>query len=412
MTAETTFVIVGAGLAGAKAAEGLRSEGFEGRVVLVGEEAERPYDRPPLSKDYLQAKSGKEEIYVHQAGWYAEHEVELRLDARVVSIDRGAHQVVLEGGDRIAYDKAVLATGSSPRRLTVPGADLDGVCYLRRVGDCDAIREAFVTAKRAVIIGAGWIGLETAAAARAAGVEVSVLEMARGPLLGVLGPELAEVYAALHTEHGVEMRMGVQVAGVVGDGDRVSGVRLADGSQVDADVVVVGIGITPNTGLAERAGLSTDNGILVDEHLATSDPDIFAVGDVANAYYPWLGRHLRLEHWAAALNQGPVAAANMTGNTRAYDEVPYFYSDQYDMGMEYSGFVEAGRYDRVVFRGDVSAREFIAFWVREGRVLAGMNVNVWEVTDPIAAIVRSGATVDLARLADPEVPLEDLRAGN
>ncbi len=412
MTTEMTFVIVGAGLAGAKVAEGLRTEGFDGRVVLVGAEAERPYDRPPLSKAYLQGSMDKEEIYIHPEGWYAEHEVDLRIDSRVTAIDRHAHQVGLSSGELIAYDKAVLATGSSPRRLAVPGADFDGVLYLRGVTDCEAIKAAFATAKRAAIIGAGWIGLETAAAARAAGVEVTVLEMARLPLLGVLGPEVAEIYAALHSEHGVELRMGVQVAEVTGKAHRADGVRLADGSRVDADVVVVGVGITPNTELAAAAGLSVDNGVLVDEHLCSSDPDVFAIGDVANAYYPLLRRHLRLEHWAAALNQGPVAAANMAGRTTTYDQVPYFYSDQYDMGMEYSGYVEAGRYDEVVFRGDVAGRELVAFWVRDGRVLAGMNVNVWDVTDAIAALVRSGAKLDLGRLADTGVALEDLIPGD
>lgn len=403
-------MIVGAGLAGAKAAESLRTEGFDGRVVLMGEEVERPYDRPPLSKDYLQGTSEKDKIYVHPEGFYAEHDIELRLGTRVSALDRAAKRVVLDGGETIPYDKAVLATGSSPRRLSVPGADIEGVLYLRGVADCEAIKAAFATARSAVVIGAGWIGLEVAAAARVAGVEVSVLEMARLPLLGVLGPELGEIYAALHTEHGVDLRMGVHVAEVLGDGRRVTGVRLADATTLAAEVVVVGVGITPNVELAEQAGLSVDNGVVVDEHLCSSDPDVFAVGDVASAYYPVLGRHLRLEHWAAALNQGPVAAANMVGNATAYDQLPYFYSDQYDMGMEYAGFVESGRYDQVVFRGDVPAREFIAFWVREGRVLAGMNVNIWDVTDDIAALVRSGAAVDLARLADPDVAIGSLHA--
>lgn len=401
-------MIVGAGLAGAKAAEALRTEGFDGRVVLIGEEAERPYDRPPLSKDYLQGKSEKEKIYVHPEAWYADHDVELRLDSRVTALDRAARQLTTKGGERIGYEKLLVTTGSSPRRLSVPGHDFDGVLYLRRVQDCEAIKSAFATAKRVAIIGAGWIGLETAAAARAADVDATVLEMARLPLLGVLGPEMAEVSAALHTEHGVQLRMGVEVAEVVGVDHRASGVRLADGNQVEADVVVVGIGITPNTELAETARLSVDNGILVDEHLCSSDPGVFAAGDVANAYYPSLGRHLRLEHWSAALNQGPVAAANMMGRTTAYDHVPYFFSDQYDMGMEYWGYVGDGRYDQVVFRGEVAEREFIAFWLRDGRVLAGMNVNVWDQGDAITALIQSGDEVDAGRLADPEVALESL----
>lgn len=408
MTAQEAFVIVGASLAGAKAAEALRTGGFVGRVVLLGEEVERPYERPPLSKDYLQGKSEKEDIYVHPDGWYAAHDIELRLNDRVAAIDRVAHQVIAQDGEPVGYDKLLMATGSSPRRLRVPGSELNGVLYLRDLQDCKTIKAAFSTAKRVAIIGAGWIGLETAAAARAADVDVTMLEMGKLPLLGVLGPEMAGIYAALHAEHGVELRTGVEVAEIIGVDGRATGVRLADGSLIDADVVVVGIGILPNTELAEMADLKIDDGICVDEYLCSSDPDVFAAGDVANAYYPSLGRHLRLEHWSAALNQGPVAAANMMGGATAYDHVPYFFSDQYDMGMEYRGYVEAGHYDQVVFRGDVSKGEYIAFWLRQDRALAGMNVNIWDQGDAITALVRSGRRVDAALLADPLVSLEDL----
>jgi 3-phenylpropionate/trans-cinnamate dioxygenase ferredoxin reductase subunit len=403
-----TFVIVGAGLAGAKAAGGLRTEGFEGRIVLIGEEAERPYERPPLSKEYLQGKSGKEKIYVHPEAWYRDHDVEIRLESQVIALDRSLRQVRLHGGEQIAYDQLLLTTGSSPRRLRTPGADLDGVLYLRKVQDCEAIKAAFASARQVAIIGAGWIGLETAAAARAANCDVTLLETAKLPLLGVLGSELAEFYASLHVEHGVDLRTGVEVAEIMGVKQRAGGVRLADGSQIDADAVVVGVGITPNTELAEMAGLTIDNGVLVDEYLRSSDPKVFAAGDVANARYPGLGRHLRLEHWSAALRQGPVAAANMVGRATAYDQVPYFYSDQYDVGMEYWGYVEGGKYDRVVFRGDVGKREFIAFWVRDGRVLAGMAVNTWKLGDAIPALVRSGQAIDAARLTDPDVALDSL----
>ncbi|MFZ0168187.1 MAG: FAD-dependent oxidoreductase, partial [Candidatus Dormiibacterota bacterium] len=394
--------------AGAKAAEGLRTEGFEGRIVLIGEEDERPYERPPLSKDYLLGKSGKEKIYVHPEAWYRDHDVELRLGSPVIAVDRSLLQVVLQGDERIPYDQLLLTTGSSPRRLRIPGADLEGVLYLRKVQDCEAIKAAFASSRQVAIIGGGWIGLETAAAARAADCEVTLLETARLPLLGVLGSELAEFYATLHVEHGVDVRTGVEVAEIVGREQRASGVRLADGSQIDADAVVVGVGITPNTELAETAGLTIDNGVLVDEYLRSSDPKVFAAGDVANARYPGLGRHLRLEHWSAALHQGPVAAANMVGRTLAYDQVPYFYSDQYDVGMEYWGYVEGGTYDRVVFRGDVATRKFIAFWVREGRVLAGMAVNTWKLGDAVPALVRSGRAIEAAQLADANVALESL----
>jgi 3-phenylpropionate/trans-cinnamate dioxygenase ferredoxin reductase subunit len=227
----------------------------------------------------------------------------------------------------------------------------------------------------------------------------------------VLGSEVAEIFLNLHARHGVTMLMGVEVAEITGEGHRVTGVRLADGRQIDADVVVAGVGITPNTELAEAAGLTIDNGVVVDEHLRSSDPDVFAAGDVANSWYPSLGRHLRLEHWSAALNQGPVAAANMMGGAVAYDRVPYFYSDQYDLGMEYSGFVGSGHYDQIIFRGEVTEGKYIVFWLGEGRVLAGMNVNVWDVADAIADLVRSGAQIDVNRLRDTEVALEDLLHG-
>jgi 3-phenylpropionate/trans-cinnamate dioxygenase ferredoxin reductase component len=401
------YVIVGASLAGAKAAEALREEGFDGPLVLIGEESERPYERPPLSKDYLLGKAERETIYVHQQSWYAEHDVDLRLGARVTGLDPAAGEAALADGSRVAYDKLLLATGSSPRRLPVPGADADGVLYLRRVSDSDQIRAAFQTASRIAVIGAGWIGLETAAAARAAGVEVTVLEAAELPLLRVLGREVAQVFAGLHRDHGVDLRFGVQVDEITGSGGRADGVRLADGSHVPADVVIVGIGITPNIQLAEAAGLEVGNGIVTDARLRSSDPDIYAAGDVANAYHPLLGRHIRVEHWANALNQPQAAARAMLGQDAAYDLVPYFYTDQYDLGMEYAGYVEPGGYDQVVFRGDVERREFIAFWLAAGRVLAGMNVNIWDVNDAIQAIVRGGRTVDTGRLTDPDVPLEE-----
>jgi len=411
MTRRPTFAIAGGGLAGATAAEALRAEGFDGRVILIGDETERPYNRPPLSKEYLQGKSEKEKIYVHPERWYDDNGVELRLNCAATLIDVTGHQLTVQSGEQFEYDKLLLTTGSSPRHLKVTGGDLDGVLYLRRVADCEAIKAAFVTAKRVAIIGAGWIGLETAAAARAAGVEVTVLETAELPLVRVLGHEVAEIFLDLHTRHGVTMEMSVEVSEITGVEHRATGVRLGDGRQIDADVVVVGVGIAPNTELAEAAGLTVDSGIVVDENLKSSDPDVFAAGDVANVWYPSLGRHLRLEHWSAALNQGPVAAANMMGRAVAYDRVPYFYSDQYDLGMEYSGYVESGHYDQIVFRGEVSEGKYIAFWLDQGRVLAGMNVNVWDVSDTIAELVRFGTPIDVTRLQDPKVPLDDLLRG-
>jgi len=402
------YVIAGAGLAGAKAAETLRAEGFDGPVVLIGDEEERPYERPPLSKDYLVGKAERETIYVHPENWYADNKVELRLGSPVTAIDRAARQVALADGSSVGYAKLLLATGSSPRLLTVPGADADGVLYLRRAADSDQIKTVLASASRIAVIGAGWIGLEATAAARMAGVEVTICETAGLPLLRVLGPEVAPVFADLHRAHGVDLRFGVQVEEITTAGGRVSGVRLADGGHIEADAVIVGVGIVPNVQLAETAGLEVSNGIVVDAALRSSDPDIFAAGDVASAYHPVLGRHIRVEHWANALNQPQAAARAMLGQDVSYDRVPYFYTDQYDLGMEYAGYVEPGGYDQVVFRGDKNRREFVACWLSGGRVLAGMNVNVWDVNDAIQDLVRGGQTVDPAKLADPGIPLDQV----
>jgi 3-phenylpropionate/trans-cinnamate dioxygenase ferredoxin reductase component len=405
------YVIVGASLAGAKAAETLRQEGFGGPVVMIGDETERPYQRPPLSKDYLLGKAEREAIYVHPESWYAEHDVNLRLGIQVASLNAAAHQVRLADGSGVGYAKLLLANGSTPRRLPVPGADADGVFYLRRIGDSDQIKAAFAAVSRVAVIGAGWIGLETAAAGRAAGVQVTILEAAELPLLQVLGREAAQVFADLHRDHGVDLRFGVQVAEITGLGGRADGVRLADGTRIPAEAVIVGIGITPNIQLAEAAGLKTGNGVITDARLRSSDPDIYAAGDVANAYHPLLGRHIRVEHWYNALHQPQTAARAMLGQDVVYDRVPYFYTDQYDLSMEYAGYTEPGGYDQVVFRGDVQRRKFIAFWLGGGRVLAGMNVNIFGASETIQAIVRGGRIVDTARLANPGVPLEEFLKG-
>jgi len=404
------YVIVGASLAGAKAAETLRQEGFDGPLVLIGGETERPYERPPLSKEYLIGKADRDTIYVHPQSWYAEHDVHLRLGTHVTAIDPAAHEIVPADGSRVGYAKLLLTTGSSVRHLAVPGADAEGVLYLRRAADSDQMKAAFAAASRVAVVGAGWIGLETAAAARTAGGEVTILERGELPLLRLLGTEAAEVFAHLHRDHGVDLRFGVHVAEITSAGGRADGVRLADGTHVSADTIIVGIGITPNTQLAEAAGLQVSNGIVTSAQLRTSDPDIYAAGDVANAYHPLLGKCIRVEHWYNALHQAPAAARAMLGHDVAYDRVPYFFTDQYDLGMEYAGYVEPGAYDQVVFRGDVAGRQFIAFWLSGGRVLAGMNVNVWDVNDTIKAIVRRGHTVDTARLANPDVPLDELLA--
>ena len=394
------YVIVGAGLAGAKAAETLRAEGFDGPVVLLGDEDQVPYERPPLSKGYLLGKEARESSQVHPADWYGEHDVQLRLGTLVIAVRPAEHEVELAGGERVRYAKLLLTTGSVVRPLDVPGGD--AVLTLRRLPDADRLRAAFRPGARVVVVGAGWIGLETTAAAREHGAEVTLVEADPQPLNRVLGAEMGRVFADLHREHGVDLRLDSGVREI-----RPGSVVLADGSSVPADVVVAGVGISPDTRLAEVAGLAVDNGVVVDASLRTSDPDVYAAGDVANLEHPLFGR-IRVEHWANALNGGPAAARAMLGQEVSYDRVPYFYSDQYDLGMEYSGWAPPGSYDSVVVRGDLGAREFVAFWLSEGRVLAGMNVNVWDVTDDIGTLVRRGTPVDPARLTDPEVPLTDL----
>jgi 3-phenylpropionate/trans-cinnamate dioxygenase ferredoxin reductase component len=404
---EPTYVIVGASLAGAKAAETLRAEGFGGQVILFGAEAEYPYERPPLSKGYLLGKDEKSSIYVHGEAWYAEHEVDLRLGTRVTAVDPAVRRVTVAGGGSVGYDCLLLTTGASPRKLTVPGNDLDGVLYLRTVADCERLAATLAGGGRVAIAGAGWIGLEVAAAAREAGCEVTVIEPEPAALQRALGPELGAMFTDLHTEHGVRFRFGESVSEFRGAG-QVGEVITSAGAAVPADAVVVGIGAVPNTGLAAGAELEVGNGVVVNAALRTSDSSIYAAGDVANSYHPLLRRRVRVEHWANALNGGPAAARSMLGQDVSYDPVPYFYSDQYDLGMEAAGLPEPGSYDQVLYRGDRAGREFIAFWLRDGAVLAGMNVNVWDVSDDIQAIIRSGKQVDPGRLTDPDVPLAEL----
>ena len=403
MNATPGIVIVGAGLTAAKAAEVMRDEGHTGPITLIGEEPERPYERPALSKDYLQGKSALDDLFVHPEEWYREHDVEIRFGETATSIDRGARTVSLASGESVPYDRLLLATGSRPRSLDVPGADLDGVMSLRRIGDSDRIREAYKSARKVVIIGAGWIGLETAAAARAAGLDVTVLEYAPLPLGRVLGDELATYFAELHRRNGVDLRTSVAVTEIIGADGRVRAVRVGD-EEIATDLVIVGVGITPNVELASAAGLEVDNGIVVDEHLRTSDPTIFAAGDVANALNPTLGGRVRVEHWDNAVRQGQLAGRTLLGKDDAYDWQPYFYTDQYDLGMEYVG--HASPDDTVVIRGDKDSGEFIAFWLAGDRLTAGMNVNIWDVSDDIRALV--GSSVDPARLADPDVPLTEV----
>jgi NADPH-dependent 2,4-dienoyl-CoA reductase/sulfur reductase-like enzyme len=396
-------VIVGGGLAGAKTAEALREQGYDAAVTVLTAEDELPYERPPLSKGYLAGEAGFDEAVVHPEQWYAEHDVDLRRRTEVTAVHLEDDEVELADGSRVPYAALVLATGAEPRRLPIPGAET--ALTLRTHADSDRLRETFGAGRRLAVVGAGWIGLEAAAAARGAGTEVTVLEAAELPLLGVLGPEMGEVFAQLHRDHGVDLHLGARIAEITPDG-----VRLADGSVVPADAVLLGVGVSPRTGLAEGAGLAVDNGVLVDAALRTSHPHVFAVGDIANHDHPVLGHRIRVEHWNTALHQPETVAAAILGRDASYDELPYFFSDQYDLGMEYVGHATADATARVAVRGDLAGREFVAFWLdAEDRVLAAMNVNVWDVVDEVKPLILARTPVDVDRLTDPGTSFSDLR---
>jgi 3-phenylpropionate/trans-cinnamate dioxygenase ferredoxin reductase subunit len=408
MTEQQTFLIVGAGMAGAKAAEALRERGFDGRVVLIGAEDERPYERPPLTKDYLRGESEREAAHVHGADFYAEHDIELVTGATATALDVAASRVTLDDGRELGFDRLLLTTGAEPRRLPVPGADLDGVHVLRTLADCDALRARLDGGGHVVVVGAGWIGSEFGASARQRGLDVTLLDPVALPNERIFGPEIGAFYRDVHARQGVDLALGDGLEAFEGDGT-VTHVRTSSGRRIACDFVVVGVGVVPRVGLAEDAGLAVDNGILVDAGLRTSAPAVFAAGDVANAEHPFYGTRLRVEHWSNALEQGPAAAASMLGDEVAFDHIPYFFSDQYDVGMEYSGYAPA--WDEVVFRGSRDDGEFVAFWLADGRVVGGMNVNVWDVQDHIRALIRSRAQVDRAALTDAGTPLESLAQG-
>jgi NADPH-dependent 2,4-dienoyl-CoA reductase/sulfur reductase-like enzyme len=414
VTNSNTFVIVGAALAGVSAAEELRKQGFDGRIVMFGREARHPYIRPPLSKDFLAGKEQADKAFVHPESWYEENSIELELGAEVTSINRNEHTVTVRGEqvdtEPISYTKLLIATGSTPRQLQVPGATIPGVHYLRSLTDATALRAELRDGGKAVaIIGSGWIGMEVAATARELGNDVRVILNSEIPLTKAIGGELGQFFADVQAEHGVIFDRSTTVEEIVPTDDGVvGGVRVGERSVLAADLVVVAIGAAPTVELAVAAGLEVDNGILVDAALRTSDPDIFAAGDVANAFHPTIGARIRSEHWANALNQGPAAARAMLGQDVSYDEIPYTYSDQFEIGMEFSGYLPLIGDATLAYRGDPAKREFIAFWMLGGRVVAGMNVNVWDVNEDVQGIIRRGNIVDVAALADPDVPLKSL----
>lgn len=404
-TSKQTHVIVGASLAGAKAAGELRERGFEGRIVLIGSESEPPYERPPLSKDYLRGESAREGAYVHEPDFYEQQQIELLAGRTATGLDANASEVTLDDGRSIGYDKLLLTTGAEPRRLSVLGAELDGIYYLRTLADSEALREHLQGGGRVAVVGAGWIGSEVAASARQKGLDVTLIDPLALPNERIFGQEIGSFYRDVHAHHGVELALGDGVEAFEGNG-RVSAVRTSSGRLIECDFAVVGVGVTPRVQLAVEAGLEVDNGIVVDERLRTSAPNVFAAGDVANAWHPFYERRIRVEHWANALNQGPAAARAMLDEAVSYERLPYFFSDQYEVGMEYSGF--ATEWDQVVFRGDREGGEFVAFWLKNSQILAGMNVNVWDVNEQVQALIRSRQKIDPDALADRDTPLEAL----
>jgi len=399
------IVIVGASLAGAKAAEELRTKGYEGEVVLIGAEQELPYERPPLSKEYLRGESQRADAQVHPEEFYRDNSIELRLGVTVTEIDPSQGSVKLGSGELVLFDNLLLCTGAHPRELKIPGAELEGIHYLRTLNDCDALRQRFAKGGHLAVVGGGWIGSEVAACARQQGLAVTMVIDEELPNAAVFGPEIGEFYRDVHRQHGVELVLGDGAVAFAGESS-VSGVHTRSGRVVECDFVVAGVGAVVNAGLAQAAGIEVENGILVDSQLRSSAPNVFAAGDVANAWHPFYEQRIRIEHWANALNQAPAAARSMLGGEEPYEELPYFYSDQYDVGMEYSG--HPGPEDEVVFRGSRTDGEFVAFWLDDGRVTAGMNVNVWDVNDQVQALIRSRQQIDVKALTDPDTPLASL----
>jgi 3-phenylpropionate/trans-cinnamate dioxygenase ferredoxin reductase subunit len=405
MANQQTFVIVGANLAGGRAAFALRQEGFEGRVVLIGAEPEPPYERPPLSKEYLRGDVAKEKLFIARPEAYDEQAIELQLGLRAKAFDPAAHTVELENGERIGYDKLLLATGGYPRELDVPGAGLEGIYELRTLADSERIGAELRHGRRLTVIGAGFIGAEIAASAQMKGLDVTVVEMLPVPLVRALGPEMGGIYADIHRDHGVHLYTNEAIERFEG-ATHIERVVTSTGRSIDCDFVVVGVGIVPASELAAQAGLEVDNGIILNEYCETSAADVYACGDVANYYHPLLGHRLRVEHWSNAQNQGIAAAKSMLGLREPYADIPWFWSDQYDLNLQYVG--HAVRWDEVVLRGNVAERKFTAFYIEGGRLRAALTVNRHRDIRPSRDLIRNGMPVESAKLKDEGIELKSL----
>ena len=397
-----TFVIVGGGVGAAAAVQGLREHGFQDRIVVVGEEPDPPYERPPLSKEYLRGEQGRDALPVHDEAWYGEHGVDLRLGARATGLDPGAPAVTLEGGERLDADAVLLATGGRPRRM--PGEPSDRILYLRRIEDADRIREV-IRSGRLVVVGAGFIGAEVAASARVGGAEVTVLEKNQVPLNRAIGEEMGRIYAEIHRDRGVDLRTEDGVASVEETADGVV-VRTDQAATIEAGAVLVGIGIEPTVELAADAGLELGNGIAVDERCETSAPGVFACGDVADHRHPTFGRRIRVEHFDNALKMGAHVAGAMLGEAEPFTDPHWFWSDQYEVNLQYAGF--AYGWDRVVTRGSMEELDGVAFYLLEGVLLGALGLN--RGRDVRRAMKLIGSRPDPAALADEGTDLRTLVA--